>query len=434
MREKSKIVLILAIVAVLVIVGFGSGYILPQDIGTQMITAEEMLKPINDIDIQWTMVGGTLAYTCVDDLPLSPDNDVTYVQRIANDKWDPCIFKMSSASSSIVSAKKDILKISIVARMTGVHSRVTPILKQGTAINTEFKEEIPTTAWTTYRWDLTTNPFTKAAWTWDTLSATNIGMNAFTTSGYDVAYAKLTQFYVIVTYVQQYQFTDIVPDAQIYLIPNGGNSYAALDDSPLLGNDGSATSISNTATSSCNWAGTTLDMSNHADEIGTITSIQVKMVVYCNKIYGYPPSDYNPFAQMTLYTHDTSKIYGPYRWNAGAWTTVQTNEIIYNPQTNEPWTWDEIDNLKIGAETKPGALGHQSNPKQTTSITQVFVIVNYKTATQTITPAPPAQGPITTTPPSQPSAPTVVGVELGLFTMILALVLIIMLFIYHRKK
>jgi len=61
----------------------------------------------------------------------------------------------------------------------------------------------------------------------------------------------------------------------------------------------------------------------------------------------------------------------------GTWTQVTTSYATYsyqwntNPQTGNPWTWDEIDALQIGVGIR------RSHPSGETRVTQVYTEVNY---------------------------------------------------------
>jgi hypothetical protein len=117
-------------------------------------------------------------------------------------------------------------------------------------------------------------------------------------------------------------------------------------------------------TNSSVWQEDLYNIADHSTGVGTIN--YVKVYLECR-------ADASP-TQASVYTHiKTNET----EYN-GSEETVTTSYATYsyqwdyNPQTTQPWTWDEIDALQIGAGIREPTSG------QNTNCTQVYAEVNYE--------------------------------------------------------
>jgi len=117
-------------------------------------------------------------------------------------------------------------------------------------------------------------------------------------------------------------------------------------------------------TNSPSWQEDLYNIADHSTGVGTIN--YVKAYLECR-------ADASP-TQASVYTHiKTNEA----EYN-GSEATITTSYATYsyqwnnNPQTTQPWTWDEIDALQIGVGLREPTSG------QNTLCTQVYVEVNYE--------------------------------------------------------
>ena len=106
-------------------------------------------------------------------------------------------------------------------------------------------------------------------------------------------------------------------------------------------------------TNSSVWQEDLYNIADHSTGVGTIN--YVKVYLECR-------ADASP-TQASVYTHiKTNET----EYN-GSEETVTTSYATYsyqwdyNPQTTQPWTWDEIDALQIGAGIREPTSGQNTN-------------------------------------------------------------------------
>lgn len=109
---------------------------------------------------------------------------------------------------------------------------------------------------------------------------------------------------------------------------------------------------------------------NHTTEIGTIESvslfIKAKETTSTGSIYfrfyiggAHYPDPVDAFSRQTL--SDTYTLY--------------SRNYTLNPATSVAWTWNNIDNLQVGFESKPGRMDNEIR------ITQIYLVVYYAETT-----------------------------------------------------
>jgi len=97
------------------------------------------------------------------------------------------------------------------------------------------------------------------------------------------------------------------------------------------------------------------------------------------------PSSSGQINSVTMYIRAITNIWGDCRgqlrtysinysfpgaaWRPAAWTTIN-NTWITNPNTGNPWTWQEIEDLQIGASGFAGA-------GQWVQVTQAYIVIDY---------------------------------------------------------
>ncbi len=143
-------------------------------------------------------------------------------------------------------------------------------------------------------------------------------------------------------------------------LPDSGAHWDKVaDETP----DGDSTYV---YTSNSDWQEDLYNIADHSTGVSTINYV---------KVYMECRADASP-TQTSIYAHiKTNEA----EYN-GSEETVTTSYATYsyqwdyNPQTEEAWTWDEIDALQIGV----GLREPEPTSEQNTNCTQVYVEVNYE--------------------------------------------------------
>jgi len=109
----------------------------------------------------------------------------------------------------------------------------------------------------------------------------------------------------------------------------------------------------------------TYQLSNHdpTKQFGSIYGIEL--------VIRYLKSGWGQGIEGAIYINDTLYNTEEKVTDAGSDDGIYKAEIVYNPATGEPWTWDDIDNLEAGVTSYIGSLGSHAD------IDQVYVTVNY---------------------------------------------------------
>jgi hypothetical protein len=112
------------------------------------------------------------------------------------------------------------------------------------------------------------------------------------------------------------------------------------------------------------WQTDLYNVPNHTTESGTINSVKVY-----TRQYVEAAADSTLFVRVKIYTHSTA-YHALQTMFKGSWTTSSYTWTT-NPNTGLAWTWDEIDDMQIGASLYSG------NALYFSKCTQVYAEVDY---------------------------------------------------------
>ena len=104
------------------------------------------------------------------------------------------------------------------------------------------------------------------------------------------------------------------------------------------------------------------NLPNHSG-IGSIN----KVTIYIR--FDGSPDPYRTYYKPSLKTNGQNWDGSETSWTSWEWHTA-SQALIKNPITNQPWTWEEIDALEIGASLKSG-------PNYSAKVTQIYAEIDY---------------------------------------------------------
>ncbi len=145
--------------------------------------------------------------------------------------------------------------------------------------------------------------------------------------------------------------------------PNSGQHWEKVDDLPA---DDSTTYVSTAGTGS--YVRDLYNLSDHTEGSGPelITGITVYFRFRAEQTYDVA------YARASVKTHGT--VYdGAVETQTGTTWVTRSYQWVNNPATNQPWTWEEINDLQAGINLKGTSINKYA------LCTQVYVAVNFDT-------------------------------------------------------
>lgn len=308
-----------------------------------------------------TPVGEANNWECVDDPRITPDEDATYVHSDAtNLKYDLYEIPNHTTESGTINyiqiygrAKSH----SIAQHEDGIFKL---ILTDNDCTNIYKSDDINlTTTYATYDNIWTTNPRTLNALTWDDIDNLQIGEECNSP-----AVSHQTLYLTIRPNAdsapQELSTGCDLPYCDGLPCPNGiAADY--IDETTM---DEYCTYLYNDVIPSAKYS--LFDLTNHTAETGAITNVAIF-------ICANPRDGAVSYARTVLKTHATV-YYGDYGAELARnnWNYRSTNYPL-NPNTNNAWTWAEIDDLLGGVDLKTTTEGHED----TCFCTQIYVVITH---------------------------------------------------------
>jgi len=195
----------------------------------------EILRPSdNGTFTNWTAVGATNNWECVDEVP--SDNDTTYVYIAANDVRDSYNLQAHTTETGTITNVR--VYVRALCALAGKTIRLAVVIG-GTAYEAAAAKAL-TTSYADYYDDWAQNPETPDAWTWDAIDALEVSFMSVKLAGKE---ARVTTVWLEVTYTIPADISNTPDNYAFGLLAEGATANTTLTCFTVTNNGSSNVTI-----------------------------------------------------------------------------------------------------------------------------------------------------------------------------------------------